>query len=114
MSKRAIFDHPDTCPKIDRAKGEAGAELERVLDSLLDEACPLLDDGIHRRQMLDDWLHRAFEAVEGAFETVRDTNEVMRRAAEYQIEGMAAELDEKEAEIDSLESRIHDLECSHA
>ena len=97
MSKRALFDYPNTCPKIDRAKGEAEAELERVLDSLLDEACPLLTGGIHRRQILDDWLRRAFEAVEGSFETVRSTNEDMRRSAESQIESLARELDDAEA-----------------
>jgi len=114
MSKRAIFDYPNTCPQIDRAMREAESQLSDVLDALLEEACPLLVGGIHRRDILIDWAKRGFEAVEESFESVRSTNEDMRRAAESQIESLASELSDADAEIEALKQRIHELEAEAA
>lgn len=96
MSKRAIFDFSNTCPRIDKAIGQAESALEQLMDELLEEACPLLS-GSARQNIVIDWGKRALEAVSDAFETVRSTNEEMRRAAEDQIERLARELDDAEA-----------------
>ena len=113
MSKRAVFDFPNTCPRIDRAIDGAKAVIERAIDNFLEEACPLMS-AESRREWASRYSDDLYGDLEDVFEETRSTNEDMRRQAEHQIEGLAAELDDAEAEIDSLKRQVNDLESSHA
>jgi hypothetical protein len=96
MSKRAIFDFSNTCPRIDKAMRDAEAVVARHIDTILEEACPLLSRRA-RDEYSEAYTESLFRDLQDAFETVRSTNEDMRRAAEDQIERLACELDAAEA-----------------
>lgn len=88
MSNLAVFDYPDTCPRIDNAINVARAELEDLMEQLVAEALPTLSLS-GRRQMAAGWSERSFALLEEAFEATRRTNVAMRAAAQTQIDRMA-------------------------
>ena len=99
------FDYPNTCPKIDRAITIARNQIERFLDYLLEEACPLIKV-THRKQLASDYADRLYESLEDVFEETRRTNEDMRREADRQIDDLMNEVSNLEFDLRDLQSRM--------
>lgn len=105
--RRITFNYPNTCPKIDREIARAEGEIDNFLDSLLEEACPLLST-FTRKELVTGYTERLCEFIRPAFEAVRETNEDMRTEAEAQIASCHDDIDTLESEIDSLKSELRD------
>jgi len=97
------FDYPNTCPKIDKAIDAAQDTIRRFLESLLEEACPLLPSA-RLLELADDNAKALYKDLEDAFETVRKANEDMRAEADSQISDLQSELADAEAQIEQLEA----------
>lgn len=97
------FDYPNTCPKIDKAIDAAQDTIRRFLESLLEEACPLLPSA-RLSELADDNAKALYKDLEDAFETVRKANEDMRAEADSQISDLQSELADAEAQIEQLEA----------
>lgn len=102
------FDYPNTCPKIDKAIDAAQDTIRRFLESLLEEACPLLPSArlpsARLSELADDNAKALYKDLEDAFETVRKANEDMRAEADSQISDLQSELADAEAQIEQLEA----------
>lgn len=100
--RRIAFDFPNTCPRIDKQINEAKDVIYKFLESLLEEACPLLSPETLQRiasENADDLCRD----LEDCFEATRSTNEEMRRAADRQISELHDEVANLEAQVDRLE-----------
>lgn len=100
--RRVAFDFPNTCPRIDKQIDEAKSVIYKFVESLLEEACPLLSPETLQR-LASDNADDLYRDLEDCFEAVRSTNEEMRRAAEHQISELHDEVSNLEAEVDRHE-----------
>jgi hypothetical protein len=103
--RRVNFDYPNTCPRIDKQIASAKSVMHRFVESLLEEACPLLSSETLRRLASEnaDILYRD---LEDCFEAVRSTNEEMRAEAVRQISELHDEVIDLKAEVDRLEREV--------
>jgi chromosome segregation ATPase len=103
------FEYKYTCPEIDSAIGDLQQDIERNVNDLLDEACPILG-GESKIVFVNGYLKTFNREVIDHFETARQTNMDMRAEAERQIEAVEKRAEEAESEVANLESKIKDLE----
>ena len=97
--RRIGFDYPNTCPKIDDEIASAKQVIYRFIETLLEEACPLLStETLHR--LADSNTADLYSELEDIFETVRGTNEAMRREADSQITDLQDKLSDLEADLE--------------
>jgi predicted nuclease with TOPRIM domain len=96
--RRVNFDYGNTCPKIDKAIGQAKANIESFIDDLLSDACGLLPEKT-RKELAADYASDLYNYIEDAFENVRSTNEDMRDAADDQISDLKDRIEELEGEL---------------
>lgn len=97
--RRVTFDYPNTCPKVDKAISQAEDVILNFIDSLLDDACPLLTSR-HRSEIAQNYTKDLYAELEPIFEGVREANADMRSEAESQIADLMNEVDKLEAEME--------------
>lgn len=103
--RRVAFDYPNTCPRIDKQISNAKNVIYRFVESLLEEACPLLSPET-LRQLASDNADSLYRDLEDCFEEVRSTNEEMRREADRQISKLHDEVSNLEADVERLEREV--------
>lgn len=100
--RRIGFDYPNTCPKIDAEIAKAERTIRNFLETLLEEACPLLPCGVLQRLATEN-AQDLYRDLEDIFEVTRKANEDMRAEAENQITDLQDKLADLEAEVERLE-----------
>lgn len=87
-----------TCATIDSAISETKDLITTMIDSAVEEACPILT-----QEQLDacvaTQMERTFRYVEQQFEECRNININMRESADAQIDNLNDELLEAQAEL---------------
>jgi hypothetical protein len=102
--RRVNFDYGNTCPKIDKAIGEAKGTIENFLSDLIGDVCPYLPSGT-LQDLAADKAAELYSELERAFEVVRSANEDMRSEADRQISELKDEIDSLEAQVQRLEDQ---------
>lgn len=100
--RRVAFDFPNTCPRIDKQIDAAKSVIYKFVESLLEEACPLLSSETLQRLAADN-ADNLYANLEDCFESVRSINEEMRREADRQISELHDEVSGLEAQVEQLE-----------
>ncbi len=105
----ASFDFPYTCPKVDKAIGEAKSNIQSDLDDILSDACGLLP-ARERGDLAQQYTEKIYKNIEDCFEAVRDTNCDMRDAAESQIRSLESKVSDLEFDIENLKRQLENQE----
>lgn len=96
------FDYPNTCPRIDKQIDGAKNVMYRFVESLLEEACPLLSSETLQR-LASENSDNLYRDLKDCFEVVRRTNEEMRSEADRQISVLQDRIADLEADLERAE-----------
>lgn len=113
------FDHPHTCPDINKAIESFEDTCKNYLIDILSDACPLLE-GEAKNNIVKRYIEYICNETIDIFEDVRKTNSDIRDEAEKQIDAIDTEnrdlkdeiedlyrqLEEKYQEINELENQL--------
>lgn len=101
------FDHPYTCPDIDKKISEAKEVIRDHVNDYMMEDVPILrqlcNTPVEVQQEVSVRTDTLYAALEDIFEGVRSTNQDMRSSAESQISELESLNSELQARIDELE-----------
>lgn len=102
------FEHPWTCPIIDKNINYAKSTIQEFLNDLLEDSVPILGE-LDRKHICDKQSAILYRDLENIFEDVRRSNEEMRQSAEKQIDSLESDISDLEYELEECESKIVDL-----
>lgn len=103
------FDYKYTCSEIDQVISDTKDIVERYIEEILDEACPLLT-GQAKSDFIKSHSTSMNEEITDEFEILRTLNSDMRAEAERQMEECTKELEASEELVEEHEQKIADLE----
>lgn len=106
------FDHPYTCPDIDKNIALSKEAFEEFLQEFITENVPLMSQLPNLGHDLGDYFktqaESLYDCVEFAYEDLRTSNEDMRKSAESQISELEDIISDHESTIKELRAQLED------